>query len=125
MIPTFARRLISAAVILALTTAAPGVAQTSGRATGSVNVIYVPSGESTTVAVAGVTRLAIGDSQIAGVVMAGDGQLLVNGKTHGHTTLFVWQGMAKKTYLVEVTQQSLDDYARVHAQCRRRAARQR
>lgn len=64
-------------------------------------------------ALPGVTRLAIGDSQIAGVLMAGNGQLLINGKSHGRTTLFVWQGMMRRTYLVEVTQQSLDEYARV------------
>jgi Flp pilus assembly secretin CpaC len=45
--------------------------------------------------------------------MAGNGQVLINGKAHGQTTLFVWQGTTRKTYLVEVTQQSLGDYARV------------
>jgi pilus assembly protein CpaC len=45
--------------------------------------------------------------------MAANGILLINGKAHGQTTLFVWQGSSRRTYLVQVTQQSLDDYARV------------
>jgi Flp pilus assembly secretin CpaC len=96
-----------------LSNAMPGAAQTLSSDPQSVTTIYVPSGQSATVAVAGVTRLAIGDSQIAGVLMAANGQLLINGKAHGQTTLFVWQGTTRRTYLVEVTQQSLDEYARL------------
>jgi pilus assembly protein CpaC len=75
-------------------------------------VIYVPAGESTTLQIAGITRVAIGDSHIAGVVAAGN-QLLVNGKGHGHTSVFVWRGALETTYEVIVTEQRLDDYARV------------
>ncbi|MGD0472546.1 MAG: pilus assembly protein N-terminal domain-containing protein [Candidatus Velthaea sp.] len=110
---TFARRLLAGLSALLLSSAMPGGAQTLSSDPQSVTTIYVPSGQSATVAVAGVTRLAIGDSQIAGVLMAANGQVLINGKTHGETTLFVWQGITRRTYLVEVTQQSLDEYARV------------
>ncbi len=113
MIPSFARRLVAVLGALVLSTAVPGVAQSVSTEAASVAVISVPTGESTTLAVTGVTRLAIGDGQIAGVVMAGSGQLLVNGKSHGHTTLFVWQGVSRKTYLINVTEQSLSEYARV------------
>jgi Flp pilus assembly secretin CpaC len=61
----------------------------------------------------GITRLAVGDSHIAGVVPVGTNQLLVNGKAHGHTTLFVWRGNKQTLYEVVVTEQRLDDYARV------------
>jgi Flp pilus assembly secretin CpaC len=113
LILTFARRLLAILFALVVGSAMPGAAQTLASDPQAVTTIYVPSGQSATVAIAGVTRLAIGDSQIAGVLMAANGQLLVNGKTHGQTTLFVWQGMTRRTYLVEVTQQSLDEYARV------------
>jgi Flp pilus assembly secretin CpaC len=113
LILTFARRLLAGLFAFVLSSAMPGVAQTLSSDPQAVTTIYVPSGQSATVAVAGVTRLAIGDSQIAGVLMAANGQLLVNGKSHGETTLFVWQGTTRKTYLVEVTQASLDEYARV------------
>jgi Flp pilus assembly secretin CpaC len=113
LISTFARRLVAVLFAFVLGSAMPGAAQTLLSDPQAVTTIYVPSGQSATVAVSGVTRLAIGDSQIAGVLMAANGQLLINGKTHGQTTLFVWQGTARKTYLVEVTQQSLDEYARV------------
>jgi pilus assembly protein CpaC len=98
---------------LVLSISAPCAAQTVSGTSEDATSIFVPSGESTMISISGVTRIAIGDSQIAGVLMAANGQLLINGKAHGHTTLFVWQGTERKTFLVEVTQQSLDDYARV------------
>jgi pilus assembly protein CpaC len=113
LIQTSARRLLALLFAFALTSAVPGVAQSLSAGRQTATTVNVPSGESTTVSMAGVTRLAIGDSQIAGVIMAGNGQVLINGKAHGQTTLFVWQGQSRRTFLIDVTQQSLDDYARV------------
>ncbi len=78
-----------------------------------VHVISVPNGESTTIPVSGVTRLGIGDGTIAGVVMAGQNQLVVNGKSQGRTTLTVWHGDNWTSYVINVTTQSLEEYARV------------
>ena len=61
----------------------------------------------------GITRIAVGDSHIAGVVPVGGNELLVNGKAHGHTSIFVWRGSTELVYQVIVTEQRLDDYARV------------
>jgi pilus assembly protein CpaC len=95
-----------------LGTNVPAFAQEASPAS-FATTIYVPQGESTTIPVSGVTRLAIGDSSIAGVVPVGGGGVLVNGKAHGHTTLFVWRGSTEVVYEVVVTEQRLDDYARV------------
>jgi Flp pilus assembly secretin CpaC len=91
----------------------PGVAQTVSVGTESVSVFYVPTGESSIIPVTNVSRLAIGNSSIAGVIMAGNGGVLVNGKSHGRTSLFIWHGSVRSTYLVEVVDQSLGDFARV------------
>jgi pilus assembly protein CpaC len=45
--------------------------------------------------------------------MAGNRQLLINGKSDGETTLFIWEGAARTTFLIEVSRQAVDDYARL------------
>jgi pilus assembly protein CpaC len=61
----------------------------------------------------GLTRVAIGDGRIAGVVPVGTSQVVVNGKAPGHTTLFIWAGGQRVTYEVTVTAQELDDVAQM------------
>ncbi|HEY5339800.1 MAG TPA: pilus assembly protein N-terminal domain-containing protein, partial [Candidatus Aquilonibacter sp.] len=107
------RRFIAALTIVGFTCAVPGLAQEAAPTRAAATVIYVPTGESTTIPISGITRLAVGDSHIAGVVPVGGNELLVNGKAHGHTTLFVWRGHTQTVYEVVVTEQRLDDYARV------------
>ena len=107
------RRFIAALTIVGFTCAVPGFAQEVAPTRAAATVIYVPTGESTTIPISGITRLAVGDSHIAGVVPVGGNQLLVNGKAHGHTTLFIWRGSIQTLYEVVVTEQRLDDYARV------------
>ena len=108
------RRQLAATLIVFCMTTLPGYAQVASPAQQrAATIIYVPSGESTTIPISGVTRLAVGDSHIAGVVAVGNSELLVNGKAHGHTTIFVWTGSVQTVYQVYVTEQRLDDYARV------------
>jgi pilus assembly protein CpaC len=107
------RRFIAALTFVGFTCAVPGYAQEAAPTRAAASVIYVPTGESTTIPMSGITRLAVGDSHIAGVVPVGGNQLLVNGKGEGHTTLFVWQGHTETVYEVVVTEQRLNDYARV------------
>lgn len=93
--------------------ATPTLAQAPSPSAVQPRVIYVPSGESTRIQIPGISRIAIGDSHIAGAIPVGKNELLVNGKANGHTTLVVWRGARQITYEVYVTEQKLDDYARV------------
>ena len=61
----------------------------------------------------GLTRVAVGDGRIAGVVPVGTSQVVVNGKAPGHTTIFIWAGGTRTTYEVTVTAQQLDDVAQM------------
>ena len=61
----------------------------------------------------GLTRVAVGDSRIAAVVPIGNSQIVINGKGPGHTSIFVWEEGRRLTYEVTVTEQSLDDIARM------------
>jgi pilus assembly protein CpaC len=75
------------------------------------DVISLQSGHSTVIAVPGLTRVAIGDGKIAGVVPIGTSQLIVNGKDPGTTTLFVWTYGGRLTYMVNVTEGTLDAFS--------------
>jgi pilus assembly protein CpaC len=60
-----------------------------------------------------LTRVAVGDGRIAGIVPVGTSQVVVNGKAPGHTTVFIWAGGRRETYEVTVTEQQLDDLAQM------------
>ena len=79
----------------------------------SVQILSIQTGHSVIINTDGLSRVAIGDGRIAGVVPVGTTQLVVNGKSPGHTTIFVWMGAARMTYEVTVTEQSFDDIAKV------------
>jgi len=78
-----------------------------------VTILSIQTGHSVIVNAAGLSRVAVGDGRIAGVIPVGTSQLVVNGKTTGHTTIFVWTGATRTTYEVTVTEQSFDDIAKV------------
>jgi pilus assembly protein CpaC len=107
------RRFLATLTFVGVLCATPSFAQSPSSADGLPTVIYVPTGESTTVPITDITRIAVGDSKIAGVVPVGGNELLINGKAHGHTSIMVWRGSTKIVYEVIVTEQRLDDYARV------------
>jgi Flp pilus assembly secretin CpaC len=75
------------------------------------DVISLQSGHSTIIPVSGLTRVAVGDGQIAGVVPIGTSQLIVNGKAPGTTSLFVWSSQGRTSYTVRVTAGALDNFA--------------
>jgi Flp pilus assembly secretin CpaC len=78
-----------------------------------VTIVSVQTGHSIIVEAPHLTRVAVGDSRIAGVIPIGTSQIVVNGKTAGHTTIFVWSGNARQTYEVTVTEQGFDDIAKL------------
>ena len=79
----------------------------------SIQILSIQTGHSIILAAPGLTRVAVGDGRIAGVVPIGTSQIVVNGKAPGHTTIFVWMDGERATYEVTVTEQSFDDIAKV------------
>jgi Flp pilus assembly secretin CpaC len=78
-----------------------------------VTLLSIQSGHSALLKADGLTRVAVGDGRIAGVVPVGTSQVIVNGKAPGHTTVFVWADGRRMTYEVTVTEQQLDDVAQM------------
>ncbi|MBV9271701.1 MAG: pilus assembly protein N-terminal domain-containing protein, partial [Candidatus Eremiobacteraeota bacterium] len=102
------------AMIAALMTAA--IACFTGRAAASpaierASVLSLQSGHSVVLTTPGLSRVAVGDGRIAGVVPVGASQLVVNGKAPGRTTIFGWMTSGRRSYDVTVTQQLANDLA--------------
>jgi Flp pilus assembly secretin CpaC len=80
----------------------------------AIAILSLQTGHSIVLNTPGLTRIAVGDGKIAGVVPVGKTQIVVNGKSPGHTTIFVWSGdNHRQTFEVTVTEQSFDDIAKV------------
>ncbi len=75
--------------------------------------LAVRTGQSIVVQTPGLTRVAVGDAKIAGVVPIGTSEIVVNGKISGQTTLFVWTSSERRDYVIAVTEQGLDDLRRM------------
>jgi pilus assembly protein CpaC len=75
--------------------------------------VTVRTGQSIVVQTPGLLRVAVGDGKIAGVVPIGTSEIVVNGKSFGRTTLFVWTNVGRRDYVVTVTEQALDDLRRM------------
>src|ERR1700736_169722 len=73
--------------------------------------IELESGHSVVIATPHLTRLAVGDSRIAGVTGVTGSQLVVSGRAPGRTSVIVWRGGEVRTYEVVVTEQSLGPIA--------------
>lgn len=99
---------IAGALALAVLTAGPAAAQSE-----TVQLLSVQSGHSVLLQTPGLTRVAVGDGRIAGVVPIGSSQLVINGKAPGHTTVFIWEGGGRVTYEVTVTEQEVDQIAQM------------
>jgi pilus assembly protein CpaC len=78
-----------------------------------VTPITLRSGHSIILETPGLSRVGVGDRDIAGVVPLGNSEVVINGKTTGRTTVFVWAKGRHTTYEVTVTEQSMDDLARM------------
>lgn len=91
-------------VVASLAIAVPAFAQ-------PIAAISLPSGRSTTIDAPGLTRVAVGDGRIAGVVPVGTQQVIINAKAPGHTTVLVWTNAGRREYDVTVSEQTMDDLA--------------
>ena len=78
-----------------------------------VSLISIQSGHSVVIETHGLSRVAVGDGRIAGVLPIGTSQLVINGKSPGRTTVFVWENGYRSTYEVTVTEQNMDDLAQM------------
>ena len=101
------RRVIAGAIVFGLSLYARPVFADQ------VTLLSIQSGHSVVLRADGLTRVAVGDGRIAGVVPVGTSQVVVNGKTAGHTTVFIWAGGRREIYEVTVTEQQLDDLAQM------------
>jgi Flp pilus assembly secretin CpaC len=97
---------LSAAVVAFAAGSVPAAAD-------QVTFLSVRTGHSVLLKAEGLTRVAVGDGRIAGVLPIGTSQVVVNGKAPGHTTVFVWAAGRRVTYEVTVTEQQLDDVAQM------------
>lgn len=77
------------------------------------NILSVASGSSIVLHTAGLSRVAVGDGRIAGVVPIGTSQLVINGKSPGQTTLLIWAASGREIYDVVVTEQNVDTIAKM------------
>jgi len=100
----FSGSTLACALALAMTICplAPAAAQSADK-------IFLETGHSQTLNAPGLTRVAVGDSRIAGVTAIGRDEVLVNGKSPGTTSIFVWSALGRVTYEVQIYAQGLDD----------------
>lgn len=75
--------------------------------------LTVRTGQSIILQTPGLTRVAVGDAKIAGVVPIGTREIVINGKSSGRTTLFVWTNTTRRDFVVAVSEQALDDLRRM------------
>ncbi|MDE2571779.1 MAG: pilus assembly protein N-terminal domain-containing protein [bacterium] len=78
-----------------------------------VTFISLDSGHSVVVPIPGLSRVAVGDGAIAGIVPIGTTQLMINGKVPGHTSVIAWAKGKRLDYEVTVTNQTLDDVSQM------------
>lgn len=107
------RSIVLAVTAAVLAFAPAGQPARAARSLQAVSLLSVQSGHSVVLRTAGLSRVAVGDGRIAGVVPIGVSQLVVNGKAPGHTTIFVWAAGRLSTYEVTVTEQQVDELSQM------------
>ncbi len=79
-----------------------------GVSAGTPATVDLRTGESTIVATPHLTRVAVGDGKIAGVMAVGNSEIVISGRSVGRTTLLVWTSAGRRAYDVTISEQSLD-----------------
>ncbi|MDQ6942278.1 MAG: pilus assembly protein N-terminal domain-containing protein [Candidatus Eremiobacteraeota bacterium] len=69
--------------------------------------VTLRTGQSVSMSTPRLTRVAVGDGKIAGVLAVGNSEIVINGRSAGRTTLLVWMNGSRRTFDVTVTEQSL------------------
>ena len=96
------RLSLTAAAVLAFA-AAP-----LGAVADATTAVSLRTGQSVIVRTPRLTRVAVGDGKIAGVLAVGNSEIVINGRSAGRTTLLVWTDGGRRTLDVTVTEQSLE-----------------
>lgn len=78
------------------------IAAGPARAGDQVETLVVPPGESRIIAVTNLERVAVADPAVADVVVASRDEVIVNGKKPGRTSLHLWEGGHRRSFLVQV-----------------------
>jgi len=104
-------RVRTSAVLLGALLCAPSLTATAGAGQG--RLLSTESGHSILVRGRNISRVAVGDAKIAGVVPLDKTQIVVNGKAPGETTVFVWDGGVRQAYELTVTDDHLDQVLRL------------
>jgi Flp pilus assembly secretin CpaC len=100
--------------VTALLAATLFLAAGSGRSGADpTDQIFLQTGHSSVLQIDGLTRVAVGDGRIAGVVPIGTSELIINGKSPGKTSVFVWAYDRRIVYEVTVSNQVLDDLSQM------------
>jgi pilus assembly protein CpaC len=103
-------RNVLGVVLVALSLAGPGAlaqgkaeAPTQQSSPKEGDTLALKKGETKTLVFSGVTRVAVGDPEIADVEVKGPDTLIIKGGTEGKTTLLVWtKDKARRSYLIDV-----------------------
>ncbi len=91
------------AVALALLASVPAFAANHGGGDDIASTLEVPVGSSRVIQVPGLSKIAVGDPQVAGVRAVGGNQVLVIGSQEGRTTLMIWKTNGQRnTYSIVV-----------------------
>ena len=96
------RRSLAAAALAALAPLPTAAAE-------HVIALTVRAGHSLVIETPHLTRVGVGDKEIAGVFPIGNSEVVINGKATGQTTVFTWAGTKHVTYEVTVVDKTLDD----------------
>lgn len=89
------------------------LSQPASSKAADIPVYSLETGHSMTIDAPGLTRVAVGDSRIAGAVPIGTSQIVVNAKSSGHTTLLVWSGGSVHEYEITVVSAGLQDFIKL------------
>lgn len=76
-------------------------------------ILSVVTGHSLIVRGHGITRVAVGDGKVAGAVALDPTKIVINAKSAGETTLFVWDDEGQHTYELTVIEHRLEQVVRM------------
>jgi len=77
-------------------------AQKPAPAAATDEVLTLKAGSQKKLTVLGITRVALGDPDIADVDLIGDSTVRIDGKKAGETKLLIWTGEVRKAYRIVV-----------------------
>lgn len=101
---TMHRTVIAAGLLTVLGTLSPASAQ-------NARSIDVQTGHSIVLDEPGVSRVAVGDRDIVSIRAVGDSQLLVTGRSPGHTTAILWVRGHRNVIQIDVSEDAADRLA--------------